>query len=124
MDQVIEIISFTLAIMGFGVSLIALYYTHLIGPKINVTLGPFIKICHSAFEMGCGTGIYLPISFFNKSPKSAVIEQVAIEIYDKHNDQKRFFIQWDYFAEFDADDGFGITKKSHTLSQFWAKSLS
>jgi len=102
-QQELAILSIIVASLGFVVSLATLYFVHLIGPKIRTSIGPYIKAYHTDYNLGGAAGIYLPISFFNQSPRSAVVLKTALEIYMKSNDQKRYFMHWKHFSEFNAD---------------------
>lgn len=102
-QEQLTFLSLVVASAGFIIATISLYFSHLMPPKIKTTVGPYIKLYHSDYNLGFSTGIYLPISFFNHSARTAVVEKAAIEIYSKQNDQKRYFLQWDSFSEYNPE---------------------
>lgn len=87
------------ASFSFVISIATLYFTFLSKPKVKPNVGPYIKIYYADYEEGGGTGFYLPISFFNTSPNSALISRTAIEIHKKTNEQNRFLIFCTSYSE-------------------------
>ncbi|HHQ4456890.1 TPA: hypothetical protein ACSPZI_003275 [Aeromonas hydrophila] len=50
------------------------------------------------------TGFYIPVTFFNTSNRSSVIQKTAIEIYRQTTQQKRFFIHGSNYSELNSAD--------------------
>ena len=69
---------------------------------VIANIGPYIKVFNGDYEKGMATGIYVPVSFFNKTVRSSVVEKTAIEIFLEKNDQKRYVIFGKQYSEFDS----------------------
>ncbi|MBT4499215.1 MAG: hypothetical protein HOC74_15920, partial [Gemmatimonadetes bacterium] len=101
----IALLSLGIAGSGFIVSLFTLYYSHLRPPILHTSVGPYIKIYHSDYHKGMGTSLYVPMSFYNRSNRASIVEKVGIELYRHAEPQKRYFMHWEAFAEYQIELG-------------------
>ena len=109
-----------LSLAAAGISLIlsftTLYFSYFRAPKIQASAGPFIKIYYSDYNIGGGTGFYLPATFFNSSARSAVVTKTAIEIHNKANEHKRFLIFGGAYSELNIESNSWKNKEiAHAL---------
>ncbi|ENJ6170072.1 hypothetical protein AB1Z99_003565 [Vibrio cholerae] len=110
--ETFNLITVVIAILGLAISIFNLYESRYSSPDIERTIGPYIKLSYTNHkEEKCATNFYVPVSFFNKSNRPAVIEKIAIEVYQKNNNQKRFFMQWHDYSEYNSDSRKWVTKE-------------
>lgn len=95
-------ISIAIASLSLAISFATLYFSQLAGPNVVANIGPYIKVFNSDYEKGIATGIYVPVSFFNKTVRSSVVKKTAVEIFLKKNDQKRYVIFGKQYSELDS----------------------
>ncbi|MCT6698676.1 hypothetical protein [Rheinheimera sp. 4Y26] len=95
-------ISIAIASLSLAISFATLYFSQLAGPNVVANIGPYIKVFNGDYAKGISTGIYVPVSFFNKTVRSSVVKKTAVEIFLKKNDQKRYVIFGKQYSEFDS----------------------
>ncbi|QNF20179.1 hypothetical protein FT688_07970 [Aeromonas hydrophila] len=97
-------LSLIISLLSFFISLATIYFSFIRPSKIKVSIGPHFKFYHQEYNKGMSTGFYIPVTFFNTSNRSSVIQKTAIEIYRQTTQQKRFFIHGSNYSELNSAD--------------------
>lgn len=96
-----EIIAIIIAVAGAAISIATFYFTHLQAPKLLSLSGPFIKVYYADYASSGSFGLYLPVTFMNKSAKTGIIINTAIRLYKEDLADQSYFMQWREFSKLD-----------------------
>ena len=107
------IVSTVIAVLGFAVSVVALFFSQLRAPKLSCVIGPEFKLY---YPQDGGFGVYLPITFLNESPRTGTVLRCGISIYRKSGPDARFFMEWRFFMGLNPNLSFRFEEGAHALA--------
>src|SRR5262245_33294992 len=94
-------ITTVISIISLLIALTTFFLTQLQPARLSSQSGPFIKIYYADFEQGGSFGLYLPVTFINKSTKTGVVLNAAITLCKKDSPEEIFFMHWREFSKLD-----------------------
>jgi hypothetical protein len=93
-------LSTSIALLSLVISGVALFFSQLRAPRLSQVSGPEFQIY---YPQDGGFGVYLPVSFLNKSPNTGTIVRCGITLFKKSNPEERFYMEWRFFIRLGPD---------------------
>jgi hypothetical protein len=107
-------ITVAISLLSLAIAGVTLYLTQFRPAKLSTIVGPGIKIY---YPKDGGFGIYVPVTFVNRSPRTAVVFRCGITIFRKSTPQQKFYMEWRRFMKLKEDGGSFITEEdAHSIA--------
>ncbi len=92
--------SIVISIFSLVVASVTLYLSQFRGPQLSHVAGPTIVTYYGSDG---GFGLFLPITFINKSARTGTIIRCGITIFKASSPEERFFMEWYAFSRWEED---------------------